>query len=724
MLTRRTLVQGVSAVALATFGLNFAEARETGSDVQVGVPNPDPSAFKNFMSSFGSLQASIASYAYPAVLSVDQYPVGTIGSTLFGTIPLPSDLKPSDTLVFAWTGDAAKATGAMQLARGAPGFVVTAGDKFVIGSTSFNVNMSGRDGYIEFRIEGSPPATITFSFLNGSTFISLSKIIFCRKADYASIATATEAGQLISSAYLNAFKKLLPKTIRTMAYVNPNEGNNFTQHKYRPDWKSVLSYGNGQWLPNCWAGISSGTNSYIVVSAADTPRNYTMGEVLQLQFVSASTAKPLLIDVGNRGFVPLLDMNGNALAADAIKDNSLATLIYDDLLGGYLSSFGGLTGNIPVEVQVALANQVGTNLWYTFPPHITFSSVSEITKLIGRTLEADCYFEFANEVWAFGYGFPQTTWALQCGVTLGFPKDNNRHIYGFYALRIAQIMPLVKSAWGARSGLKCVLAFQAYGPTGGTNQYRLQGADLSTSLGYKKYDSYVRTSFNVSPNRPVDVCEVLSYATYYSGAQCANFDPNYVNVGGAGLTTGGPPGWNSGLLGAADAYATGDAKNMASAIAFLDWDIRQGTNNGKPGSATLFALKKGMNGGVGIYPAWEEVARNYDDHRPAGKLGLMVECYEGAMECSAPSKSRCTALAINASYGGLGGKIDNLIIGYKNSNLFYATVQQQYKDFLTNAHSKTASWFLMTGANQWSMYPGDVYSTPFKSFTATSAQNL
>jgi hypothetical protein len=723
MLSRRKLVQGVSAAAIC-IGPDFAWARKVGAQIQVGVANPDPSAFKNFMSNFGSFQASSPSYAYPAVLNADQYPMGTIGSTLFGTIALPSNLTPNDTLSFSWTGDATKASGAMQLARGAPGFTVTVGSRFVVGSTSFSINLSGRNGYIEFRFEKPVPSKITFNFLEGSLFTDLSGIIFCRKADHASILAATNAEQLISSAYVSTLKKLAPNIIRTMAWGNPNGGNNFTDFKYRPNWKNVLSHQNGQWIPKCWAGKSSGTNAYTIAAASDTPHSYTMGEVLQLQFSDASTAKPLTIDVGSRGTVPLFDMSGNPLDSRAIKANSLATLIYDDLLGGYLSSFGGLSGHIPIELQVGLANQVGANLWYTLPPHITYSSVSEITRLIGSLLKTGCYFEYANEVWNFAYGYPQTGWALNCGLALGFPKDNNRHIYGFYALRVAQIMPLVKRAWGARSGLKCVTAFQAYGPVGGTNLYRLKGADLSTSLGYAKYNSYVSASYNASPNRPVDVCDVLSYATYYSGAQCASFDPSYSNIGGTGLTTGGPPGWTTGLLGAADAYATGDPTSMAMALQFLDWDIRQGTKNGTPGGQTLFALRKGANSGSGIYPVWEDVAKSYDGDRPAGKTLLTVECYEGAMECAAPSTSRCAALGIDASYGGTEGKIDKLIKGYKNSKLFYATVQQQYNDFFESAHSKTACWFLMTGGNQWSMFPTDIYSIPFMSFDATTAANL
>jgi hypothetical protein len=730
MLNRRAFCQVASSISLFVSNKISAHAEVLPlekSGIQVGVPGPDPSAFRNFLSSFGSMQASGGTYPYPSILNADQYPEGKLGATIFGSIPLPSNLRESDTLVFAWSGMAINVRGAMQLGRGAPGFIVTAGTNFVVGPTPFNLAMSGADGYLEFRFKAPLPNAVTLSFIATSTFSMMSRIILCRKADYASIVSATTAGQLLSDTYVNALRILAPKAIRTMGYVGPNNGNNFTQHRYRANWRTAFTYFSPRWIPDCWAGQSIGINKYTCAKARDTPIRYTMGEVLQLQFSSASTSMPLTIDVGARGDVPLFDMSGNPLGPNAIRANSLATLIFDDLLEGYLTAFNGLTGNVPLELQIALANEVETDLWYTFPPHITNSSASEIATMISETLRTGCYFEYANEIWNFAYGFPQTGWAGNCGAKLGFPKDNNRQFYGFYALRVVQIMPIVKSVWGKRSGIKCVLAFQGYGPAGthgSTSLYRLQGFDLDRSLGYANYNHYINADYNTSPNRPVDVCDVLAYATYYSGAQCANFDPNYSHAGGAGLSTGGPAGWTTGLLGAADAYEKGDESNIANALAFIDWDIREGTNNGKSGGQTLLALKGGANNGTGIYSVWEAVARSYDGSRPQGRANLTVECYEGGLECSAPSKARCASLGIDQAYGGSAGKIDNLLRAYKSSPLFSATVKQQFDDFFANAHSKTASWFLMTGGNQWSLYPGDVYTMPWQSYNAVREYNL
>lgn len=742
MLSRRELLVSASALALAMHSAG-AGINNPGSGsgnlipqkIQVNTGFVDGGTFKNFMSTFGTVQALTAGYAYPAVLNVDQYPVGTIGSTLQAQAATPSNLMSADTCVLAWTGTVSAA--GMGIQNGSPGFTVTAGASFVSGSTAFNLNVTGTNGYIEFNWNGTVPSQLAFQFANGATFTSLSGLIICRKSDYASIIAATNAGQLINPTYINSMKALNPKAVRPMQWSDPNDGNNFTQHKYRMNWQTALSYGHA-WIPNCWASTTTGTNTYAIGNATDSPGTYTMGEVLQLQFVNASTATGQTINRNSLGPVPLFNMFGGALASGDIAANALATLIYDDLLGGYLVTFGAMTCNVPVEVQIGLANQVGCPLWYNYAPHITYknstmeptNSATQIATLIASTLNSGCYFEYANEVWNFGAGFQQTSWAVACGAALGFPNNNNRQYHSFYALRLAQIMPLVTTAWGGKAGLKCVLAWQAFdggtGTGGSLNTYRLQGADLSTSLGYTKYNSYVAANFNASPNRPVDVSDVCSYATYYSGAQCANFDGNYKNVGGTGLTTGGPasgPGSAlSGLLGAADAFAGGDNVNP---IGWLDWDIRQGTNNGTAGGQTLLALKTG-NGGIGIYPPWEAVAASYDGAgRPAGKSNLTVELYEGAMECAPPSTAECTTLAISTTYGGATGKIGNLLTAYKQSTTFNATVQQQFSDFFAQTHSKTGSWFTLNGGSQWSMTepPGDVYSSQWQSYAAVQSFN-
>jgi len=70
------------------------------------------------------------------------------------------------------------------------------------------------------------------------------------------------------------------------------------------------------------------------------------------------------------------------------------------------------------------------------------------------------------------------------------------------------------------------------------------------------------------------------------------------------------------------------------------------------------------------------------------------------------------------------GTIANLLAGYKNSSLFFATVQLQYTQHIaaaTNNRPYTPCWFTFNPYNQWSMLEGDVYSSAWQSFAATKA---
>jgi hypothetical protein len=132
------------------------------------------------------------------------------------------------------------------------------------------------------------------------------------------------------------------------------------------------------------------------------------------------------------------------------------------------------------------------------------------------------------------------------------------------------------------------------------------------------------------------------------------------------------------------------------------------------------------SGAIGIYPSWEAVAAGYDGARPAGKSNLVVENYEGGCEINYPSTLQCTAIGISTTYGGSTGLIANLINGFKSSDLFKGAAIQQYNSFFASAHSGAGSWFLMTAslkAEQWSLYRGDVYSSPWQSLPAVTQFN-
>jgi hypothetical protein len=248
------------------------------------------------------------------------------------------------------------------------------------------------------------------------------------------------------------------------------------------------------------------------------------------------------------------------------------------------------------------------------------------------------------------------------------------------------------------------MAFQAFGDAGITSAYRFQGADLSGA----KYPGYAKRGFadyNVAPNRPIDLCDVLSYATYYSGAQCTNFDANYISSGAANI---------GGLLAAADNYASAVPAKMDSALAFIESDIRAGSLvNGKAGGQTLLALNAGANG-TGIYSPWSTVATTFNK---------AVECYEGGHESWYPSTWACTQMGISTAYGGPTGKIAVLLNAFKLTDGFRAVVQDQISQFMARPKSTRAAWLCLPGLSQWGLSTGDAYAAKFKSWDGLVALN-
>lgn len=395
------------------------------------------------------------------------------------------------------------------------------------------------------------------------------------------------------------------------------------------------------------------------------------------------------------------------MAIGQISAGSLATLTYDAILRAFLWQEDGQTPCIPYELQIAFANRINADYWCVFSSYMDDTSVTAIAKLVRDNLRTGltAYFEYANEIW--NWGFPATNWAEAKGAALGFPSDSNRRHYGWYALRTRQVMGLVTTSWSPRPlvQLKRVMAFQAFGPSAASSTFRFQGADLNGTT-YPKYAAKKYPNYNVAPNRPIDYCDVLSYATYYSGAQCTNFDANYLNHGAAAI---------AGLLAAADDYASAVPSKMGSALAFIENDIRAGTlsGSGARGDETLLSLNSGANG-TGIYPVWEAVAKTLD--KP-------VECYEGGHESWYPSTQACTALGISTAYGGPTGKIAKLLDAFKATDAFGGVVRDQIAQFLAQPHSVSASWLLIPGPNQWALSSGDSFQPKQKSWDALVALN-
>ncbi len=709
-ISRRDILSGVAAVPAMAIGTSLvgagvaygAAGAKAANRLLIGT-TIEPGMFKNLVRSLDSLQSN-AGYAYPSILDANGYPAAAPQYNISGRIGLPSKIKPSDKMVLKFKG-----TGTIQLMRGVPGFRVLLGSGYVSGGTDFNMTVAGTNARVVFTFSASVPESVIFVFPAGAKFAGMNNAVLCRLVDEDAIDDAKTPEEMFDDDYVNVYRSLNLGVVRPMGWAGPNFSS-ASQSRYVPPWRTGFGISTQRWAPGAWAGSASGTNAYICAAQRDAGKSYVDGEMIQLQFVDANTTSQVTIDSGGRGAVPLLygsgGQTGQPLAVGAIKANSLATLTYDGLLNAFMWQSGGQTPCIPFELQVAFANRINAHYWCTFPAYFDDASITAVTALVRDLLSPslDAYFEYGNEVWNFS--FPVTHWAAARGAALGFPADNNRRMHGWYAARYCQVMELVKKAWSPRSAsqLRRVMAFQAFGAAGATLSYRFQGADLSGSL-YPNYARYGFADHNVAPHRPIDLCDVLSYATYYSGAQCTNFDGNYISRGPANI---------AGLLAAADDYASAVPAKMAAALDFLDKDIRAGTlANGKPGGETLRALKLGANG-TGIYPVWDRIAQQF---------GKSVECYEGGFESWYPSTQTCTALGISTDYGGPKGRVAALLQAYKMSDSFAALVREQWQDFMSMPASRTAAWLLIPGVNQWALSAGDTYAPKFKSWDAALAFN-
>mgnify|MGYP001617180023 CR=1 FL=1 len=683
----------------------------------MGFANGEGGLFKNWIKTGLSL-GSGAGVAFPALLTADNYPSdgAVLTSNIFITVPVPQDVTTSTDLVFKCTNAGGAAGGDIQLARGAPGFdniVVSSGTQ--VGSASFNLTMTGTNPRVVFRFATSvPTTTVTMNFLASGTFSGISNMVMCKLSDEAAVDAATIPEDLFYQPYVDFYLALNCKVFRPMGWANTNS-NNLSRYAYRVPWQTGLTYQSPRWVSDLWAGTATGTDTYTATRPTGVPATPTDGATIQLQFTNANTSTTVTLDLGGSwGAKAVLAGTGGGAyqvpSINSITAGQLATLVYDSLVDAWTHSSGGLTNNIPVEVRLGFANKCGAHYWHNFP--VFYDDASALSEAVycrdNATAGSVVYMEYSNEPW--NPGFAQNKAFVARGLALGFPADNNRRMHGYVGLRIRQIMGQIVTAWNGRTELRGVNAFQAFGPSA-TTTYQFNGADLNTSLGYTGYNSFVGVNYDTAPNRPNDLCRSISYATYVGGAQTLQFDAQYVSAFGSGLNF-------SGLTTAADDYASGTPQRMAQALSWLDYDIRQGVkSNGVLGSDTMQSFRLGSPANSAIYGTWSTVASTYSPAK-------FVECYEGC-SCSvvAPSTATCTAIGIDTSYGGTGGKIDNLITGYKMSAKFRQLFADQNNEFMAAANSLTPAWLLVPGASPWGLMQGGNYSTPFASKDALIAFN-
>lgn len=133
-------------------------------------------------------------------------------------------------------------------------------------------------------------------------------------------------------------------------------------------------------------------------------------------------------------------------------------------------------------------------------------------------------------------------------------------------------------------------------------------------------------------------------------------------------------------------------------------------------------------------PGWEGVVAGYDSFRSgAGLASIRIEQYEGALEAKMPTAAECAAMGITVggSSATAATALANGFLAYKNSAYGRALSLSLFNQFMgadasaptfgLMAHSRTPSWFLLSGTSNWSLLSGPLGSTPFQTYDGIAA---
>jgi hypothetical protein len=115
---------------------------------------------------------------------------------------------------------------------------------------------------------------------------------------------------------------------------------------------------------------------------------------------------------------------------------------------------------VPLEVMVALSNQVKADPWFNMPHLATDEYMRNFAKSIKQSLDPNLnvYVEFSNEVW--NWQFKQTHYALEEGQKR-WGQDKKDAFRQWYGMRTAQMCDIWKDVFAAQKDrVTCVIATQ------------------------------------------------------------------------------------------------------------------------------------------------------------------------------------------------------------------------------------------------------------------------
>lgn len=115
---------------------------------------------------------------------------------------------------------------------------------------------------------------------------------------------------------------------------------------------------------------------------------------------------------------------------------------------------------VPLEVMIALANQVQAEPWFNMPHQATDEYIQNFAQKVKAELNPNLkvYIEFSNEVW--NWNFKQTHYALEQGQAR-WGKDKKDAFRQWYGMRTAQMCEIWKREFGTQADrVICVISTQ------------------------------------------------------------------------------------------------------------------------------------------------------------------------------------------------------------------------------------------------------------------------
>ena len=155
---------------------------------------------------------------------------------------------------------------------------------------------------------------------------------------------------------------------------------------------------------------------------------------------------------------------------------------------------------VPVEVMVALANEIGADPWFNMPHAADDPYIRAFAEYVRDHLDPalSAYVEYSNEVWNFI--FPQAVWARDAAAALWGEQADGDGWIQFAGLRGAQMSAIWREVYGAGAAARLVMVAATHTGWPGLEEPLLQ-APLALAGGQLKhppaeaFDAYAVTGY-------------------------------------------------------------------------------------------------------------------------------------------------------------------------------------------------------------------------------------